>query len=190
MAQNAFTQLYWIPASGAELTSGSRMDESLMQVPLISGSLGEVRRTRILLAGDNSYEEIVRVRSGTPKAGDYGLVVRPINDAITGTQVIENGTAQAESIDGAKKVVEYVASDTFYLTGLSATGDVPAKFNVYLSSGALSTLRTTASCPNVSKDFPYAPIKVSSGGSVGINVTNTINGVVGNFDATLTGYQA
>ena len=28
------------------------------------------------------------------------------------------------------------------------------------------------------------------GGSVGINVTNTINGVVGNFDATLTGYQA
>ena len=178
MATNQFTELNL--GSG-----GSKMDESGITSP--EGGVGEVRRSRILISGDSAYGEISRVVNSSIAGNEYGLVVRNINDAPSGSVI----TSNSASVDGdgiADTVVTYTVpgSKVFMLTGFTATGDLPGKSTIYQ---AIMSLRTTSSFPNLTHSFNIPPLKATAAQTITIKVQNFVTGVTGNYDATILGYE-
>lgn len=181
MATNQFTELNL--GSG-----GSKMDESGLTSPEVG--VGEVRRSRILIAGDSAYDEIGRVKNISIDGDEYALVVRNINDAPSGSII----TANSASVEGdgvADIVVTYTvpSGKAFFLTGFMATGDLPGKYTIYQGATVLMALRTTASFPNLSHSFNTPPLKASAAQTIVIKVQNFVTGVTGNYDATILGYE-
>jgi len=181
MATNQFTELNL--GSG-----GSKMDESGLTSPEVG--VGEVRRSRILISGDSAYGEISRVLNSSIAGNEYGLVVRNINDAPSGSVI----TADSASVDGdgiEDTVVTYTVpgSKVFMLTGFTATGDLPGKYTIYQGATAIMSLRTTSSFPNLTHSFNIPPLKATAAQTITIKVQNFVTGVTGNYDATILGYE-
>ncbi len=168
------------PGSG-----GSKLDESLMTNDLAV----QVRRTRILLSGDVNYNEIVRVVNTQTDGNEYALCVRPIIESPAGSMVFQDSNAiSGNSIEATLADYTVPASNVFYFTGIIGTGDVPGKYNVYLDSTLLFSLRSTSSNPNVSQIFSTPPFQATAAQHIYIKVTNYVTGVTGNFDGTILGY--
>lgn len=183
---NTFTQLYYFDPS--LYPNGSKLDETLMTDP----SSNSVRRTRILLAGDQNYDEIVRVLNTAPVGDEYALVVRNIPSA-PANPVNTYGEASITAIAGGttSNVVTYTPSSvSLVFTGFTASSDLNGKYEVFV--GAETTprfaYRTTNANPNVCLDIKDTPLVIASGTAIKIKATNYNTGVQGNYSATILGY--
>jgi hypothetical protein len=188
---NEYTQLYYFDPASYPL--GSKLDETLMTIPLGDPLAGDqVRRTRILLAGDQNYNEIVRVKDEGVNGNEYALLTRNINEApknpIMHTDFASTGL-------GVVSLANYVVPTgfRFSFTGIICTGDLPGKYTVYYKVGVVETLlftiRGTASIPNVSQIFNTPLITLAAGESIVVKVENFANAVTGNYDASIIGFS-
>jgi hypothetical protein len=188
---NEYTQLYYFDPALYPL--GSKLDETLMTIPAGDPLAGDqVRRTRILLAGDQDYNEIVRVKNEGINGNEYAILTRNANEAP------KNPIIYADAVStglGVATIATYVvpAGFRFNFKGVICTGDLPGKYSVYYKVGATETLlfsvRGTASIPNVSHLFETPLITLAAGESIVLKVENFANAVTGNYDGTIVGFS-
>lgn len=183
---NTYTQLYYFDPT--LYPNGSKLDETLMTDP----SSNSVRRTRILLAGDQDYNEIVRVTNSAPAGDEYALLVRNVPAAPTNiANTFGEASITAASGGTTSNAVTYTPSGVkFVFTGFTASSDLNGKYEVYIGTETSPRFvyRTTNANPNVILDIKDTPIVVASGTAVKIKATNYNTGVTGNYSATILGY--
>lgn len=182
---NTYTQLYYFDPT--LYPNGSKLDETL-----ISNGAEDVRRTRILLAGDQAYDEIVRVKNTAPAGDEYALLVRNVPSApanITNTF----GEVAITALAGGttNNAVTYTPSGvTFVFTGFAASSDLNGKYEVFVGTETSPRFvyRTTNANPNVVLDIKDTPLVIPSGTAIKIKATNYNTGVEGSYSATILGY--
>ena len=188
---NEYTQLYYFDPALYPL--GSKLDETLMTIPPGDPLAGDqVRRTRILLSGDQNYNEIVRVKDEGINGNEYALLTRNINEAPKNTIIYTDSVSTGL---GVATIATYVvpAGFRFNFAGVICTGDLPGKYSIYRKVGATETLlfvtRGSASSPNVSQLFNTPLITLAAGESILVKVENFANAVTGNYDASIIGFS-
>jgi hypothetical protein len=132
---------------------GSIMDETAIDYgdvspipnpyPLTSGSPVYRRRSRIVLAGQGLYE-ICNVSNANLSGSEYGVAVRPIVRTYA-NPINEFGDAVGTAPNTPTTVVSYTvpSSTIFSFMGCKVSGDLGAKFTVYVGAVEIYTLRTT-----------------------------------------------
>jgi hypothetical protein len=188
---NEYTQLYYFDPALYPL--GSKLDETLMTIPPGDPLAGdEVRRTRILLAGDQNYNEIVRVTNDGINGNEYAILTRNVNEAPKNSVIYTDSNSTSS---GVVTLANYTVpvGFRFNFMGIICTGDLPGKYSVYHKVGAAETLlfvvRGTASIPNVSQIFQNPLKTVAAGESILVKVENFTNAVTGNYDASIIGFS-
>jgi hypothetical protein len=182
---NTYTQLYYFDPT--LYPSGSKLDETL-----ISNGAEDVRRTRILLAGDQAYDEIVRVKNTAPAGDEYALLVRNVPSAPANITNTFGETAITALAGGTtNNAVTYTPSGvTFVFTGFTASSDLNGKYEVFVGTETSPRFvyRTTNANPNVVLDIKDTPLVIPSGTAIKIKATNYNTGVEGSYSATILGY--
>jgi hypothetical protein len=182
---NTYTQLYYFDPT--LYPNGSKLDETL-----ISNGTEDVRRTRILLAGDQAYDEIVRVKNTAPAGDEYALLVRNVPSAPANITNTFGETAITALAGGTTNdAVTYTPSGvTFVFTGFTASSDLNGKYEVFVGTETSPRFvyRTTNANPNVVLDIKDTPLVIPSGTAIKIKATNYNTGVEGSYSATILGY--
>jgi hypothetical protein len=182
---NTYTQLYYFDPT--LYPNGSKLDETL-----ISNGTEDVRRTRILLAGDQAYDEIVRVKNTAPAGDEYALLVRNVPSAPANITNTFGETAITALAGGTtNNAVTYTPSGvTFVFTGFTASSDLNGKYEVFVGTETSPRFvyRTTNANPNVVLDIKDTPLVIPSGTAIKIKATNYNTGVEGSYSATILGY--
>lgn len=146
------------------------------------------RRSRIVLTGEN-ISDICEVKNTSLNGSEYGLVVRSL-PTIPANSILEFDTNNSISDNLETVLVTYTVAGgtTFYFTGISAQGDVPAVYRIYVDSSCKFSFRTTASSPSVVQSFNMPPFSAPSTSVVTIKVEHFMSGVTAECEATLLGF--
>lgn len=209
---NVATQLDYVPPDGQEL--GSRLDETLMELPPVSGGTTPappynlVRRTRILLAGDQNYDEIVRVKNTTMLNGsEYGLITRSLPVLPEGYFNVSS-TVSGVPYNTPTDLVSHTTSPgmQYFITGFSASSNAynnnyfqadsgATLYQLYINDGTqdlpLMYLNGNPNNPNVHINFANPIMSVVEGEIIGVRGTHqTQSGNIAiNMHATIFGFE-
>jgi len=179
---------------------GSIMDETaidygdvspiLNPYPLTSGSPVYRRRSRIVLAGQGLYE-ICNVSNANLTGSEYGVAVRPIVRTYA-NPINEFGDAVGASPNTPTTVVSYTvpSSNVFSFMGCKVSGDLGAKFTVYVDAAEVYTLRTTDANLDGMIYFNTPVFEVSASSVVLIEVLYyNNNAITCDFEGTIIGFN-
>lgn len=182
MSNDAFTTLN--PGS-----SGDSMDESGISY----GSAPTLRkRPRVVIGGDDAAGSLAGVINTQPVGSEYGLVTRniPAIAPVAGTPIAQYGNTTLVSSGSETTVASYTVptGHTFYVCSFVATGNVNARYTLYLNGQA--TLVGISSVANLNVDLSMRDTRIGIGESLVVNVTasHANSGIQANFDATILGY--
>jgi len=209
---NVATQLDYVPPAGQEL--GSRLDETLMELPPVSGGttpappFNLVRRTRILLAGDQNYDEIVRVKNTTLLNGaEYGLITRNLPVLPEGYFNVSS-TVSGVAYNTQTDIVSHVVSPNtqYFITGFSASSNAynnnyfqadsgSTVYELYINDGTqnlpIMYLNGSPNNPNVHINFNNPILSAVVGETIGVRgIHQTQSGTTAvNMHATIFGFE-
>lgn len=172
---------------------GSIMDEE--EVTFSSGPTTR-KRPRVVMAGQNPGE-IAKVANSTPSSNDYGVVTRNIPSGtqdvsihVPGTSIVHFGNVTGVTANSETVIATYTVptSKTLNVTGFIASGDIHARFKLYINGSAIASLRSAVTNPTVIADFQMATSAATQSQVVEVRVTHWASGLNGEFDATILGY--
>jgi hypothetical protein len=180
---------------------GSIMDETAVDYgdfapitnpyPLASGAPVYRRRSRIVLAGQGVYD-ICNVSNDSLIGNEYGVAVRPIVRTYA-NPINEFGDSTGTSQNSPTTVVSYTvpSSNVFSFMGCKVSGDLGAKFTVYVDAAEVYTLRTT----NANLDgmiyfnTPVFEVPASSVVLIQVIYYNNNNSITCDFEGTIIGFN-
>lgn len=169
-------------------SGGSVMDETGITYP---SSPTTRKRPRVVIAGEN-IDDIAPVSNTAPSSTDRGLVVRPVPDT-TGpgeANVVNQQSVTLVPSNVETTVSQYIvpAGKSFYVTSWYFSGDVNAKYFLYINDELQVVMRTTVA--QISGDSHFHVIRPSASESQTVKVTvqHAASGIQANFDATIMGY--
>jgi hypothetical protein len=179
---------------------GSIMDETAVDYgdvspivnpyPLASGSPVFRRRSRIVLAGQGLYE-ICNVSNDNLDGNEYGVAVRPIIRAYA-NPINEFDNANGIAPNTLTTVVSYEvpSSKVFSFMGCKVSGDVGAKFTVFVDASKVYTLRTTNANLDGIIYFNTPVFEVNAGSVILIQVVYyNNNATTCDFEGTIIGFN-
>ena len=179
---------------------GSIMDETAIDYgdvspisnpyPLASGSPVFRRRSRIVLAGQGLYE-ICNVSNANSIGNEYGVAVRPIVRTYA-DPVNEFGDANGISPSTPTTVVSYEVPSlkVFSFMGCKVSGDLGAKFTVFVDASEVYTLRTTNANLDGMIYFNTPVFEVAAGSVILIQVIYyNNNATTCDFEGTIIGFN-
>jgi hypothetical protein len=146
------------------------------------------KRPRVVLTGEGNGE-IVGVTQNHPAGSEYGLITRPILN-YPGTSAVTPGSVTLVPSGAETTVVSYTvpASTVFYFIGVVGSGDINARYRVFIDANLQLTGVTSVANPTLNLSFPIPPFTATAGQTIFFKVTHYAAGLQGNFDGTILGY--
>lgn len=190
---NSFTQLN----IGEQ---GSIMDETAVDYgdvapvtnpyPLPPGSPVYRKRSRFVIAGQGAYE-ICSVTNSNIIGDEYGVTVKPIIRAYDNSiNAFDDATGISPNSDTT--IVSYTvpSSTVFSFLGCKVSGDLGAKFTVFVDASIVYTLRTTNANLDGMLYFNTPVFEVAAGSVILIKaIYYNNNAVTCDFEGTIIGFN-
>lgn len=147
------------------------------------------KRPRVVITGEGA-DEIATVHNQPPSGTEYGLITRQILSPNPGTQVVHLGSVTLVPSGFEATVATYtVPSDgAFHFLGFVASGNVNAKYRLYVESTPLLSGMSSVAVPTINISFPNAIISINAGDTIRLKVTHYASGIQADFEGTIVGY--
>jgi len=177
-------------------SGGSIMDETKILFPVGPGPTTQLRHRARIVIGGEEVDELATVKDTNPDGCEFGLVTRnipfsnnimPLFNGIT--NVVLNNTV----------IITYTVplNKSFSLTGFHISGDLPARYKLVLTDGAITdtlfTYRTNASNLNgiVHLSVPIGGFAEGMQIKIIGNLISSFNGSppAANYEATILGFE-
>lgn len=151
------------------------------------------KRSRVVISGDVDKDELAGVVNVQPSSNDYGLVTRPIPFAtphpgipIINYYAVDSVPDNVETVIGIYTVpVGY----KFYLANALASGDINARYKLYLNDVLTLQGRTTAAYLNIEMGLgTTVRPSITTGQQVKLSLIHCLVGQLPNFNGTIVGY--
>jgi len=148
------------------------------------------KRSRVVIGGSDK-DELARVTNAELDGSEYGLVTRSITQRYPGTSVISYNEVTLVTSNSETTVVSYTVpvSNEFNFLGVSVTGDIPARYRIFVAAAPMFAGRTTVATPNYMIEYSQAPFVVAAGTTIYLKATHYFSGLNGNFEGTIIGYN-
>jgi hypothetical protein len=153
------------------------------------------KKPRIVVTGE-AKDEIVRALAVDPSGTEYGLVVRNIPSGVQetthpGLPIAMFGTVTLVTSSAETTITSYTvpAGKLFYVTGFTASGDIHAKYNLYLASSIKLVGRSSVAEPTYRLDLSRPAFIATAGDVVSLKVIHFVSGLMGEFEGTILGFE-
>lgn len=172
-------------------SGGENMDEEGVAYPTAPLTRS---RSRVVICGSDRFE-IARVIATDPVGTEYGLITRNLptgtqNISLPGTPSGTYGIVTLVPSSTETTVVSFVvpALTTLHLTGFVGTGDIHARYRLYINASAKLAGRSSVAEPTVDLSLKMAAITATAGQTVTLKATHFASGLMGEFEGTILGY--
>lgn len=115
-----------------------------------------------------------------------GALLTTISNNTMYSEVVFTSGATSVGHSTETTILTYTATDKTFITQISASGEAPAKYKVFINTELKDTIMTNKY--NVLFSFLY-PLKLEVGDVLDVKVIHEFNGEVLNFNSTLYGYK-